>query len=160
MIKPQRSTQISCSELVKDVQWEAKCFLHHFWKNNNNKTDSEKLTPSWFSKKETWCCWLLKGVCNQQLIFMYYENCFSAIFVYYENCFNASFQYFDFKFRNTSLPDGVPYNTGNVTTLLQTSFESYLSIFSMLSNLFFITVAMIFVRKWVSFLFIIYIYEV
>ena len=61
------------------------------------------------------------------------------------------FQYFDYKFRNTSLPDGVPYNYGNVTTDLQTNFESYLSISSMASNLVFIIIAMVLVRKWVSF---------
>ncbi|XP_070181765.1 equilibrative nucleoside transporter 3-like isoform X2 [Littorina saxatilis] len=62
------------------------------------------------------------------------------------NFFITAKHYFDFKFRNLTLPDGVPYDTGNVTTDLQTNFESYLSISSMLSNLVFITIAMLLVR--------------
>jgi hypothetical protein len=55
-------------------------------------------------------------------------------------------QYFDYKFRNTSLPEGVPYDVGNATTELQTSFESYLSISSMAANLIFISLAIYLVR--------------
>ncbi|XP_076442348.1 equilibrative nucleoside transporter 3-like isoform X3 [Babylonia areolata] len=63
------------------------------------------------------------------------------------NFFITAKHYFDFKFRNTSLPDDVPYNVGNVTTDMQKNIESYLSIMSMASNLIFITLAMIFVRN-------------
>ncbi|KAL8586292.1 hypothetical protein ACOMHN_058672 [Nucella lapillus] len=63
------------------------------------------------------------------------------------NFFITAKHYFDYKFRNTSLPEGVSYSVGNVTTPLQNNFESYLSIMSMVANLIFISIAMVFVRN-------------
>lgn len=63
------------------------------------------------------------------------------------NFFITAKKYFDYKLRNTSIPDDGPYDSSNVTTDLQTSFESYLSISSMLANLIFMFFTMVFVRN-------------
>ncbi|KAK7492280.1 hypothetical protein BaRGS_00016377 [Batillaria attramentaria] len=63
------------------------------------------------------------------------------------NFFTTAKKYFDYKFRNTSLPPGTPFDSEDVATDLQTSFESYLAISSMLSNLIFMFFTMLCVRN-------------
>ncbi|KAK3748288.1 hypothetical protein RRG08_039540 [Elysia crispata] len=60
------------------------------------------------------------------------------------NFFITAKEYFDYKFRNTSI---VPFDSKRNNTRLQSEFESYLSIVSQCSNLFFMVLTVLLVRS-------------
>ncbi|GFR82655.1 equilibrative nucleoside transporter [Elysia marginata] len=60
------------------------------------------------------------------------------------NFFITAKEYFDYKFRNTSI---VPFDAKRNNTRLQSEFESYLSIVSQCSNLFFMVLTVLLVRS-------------
>ncbi|RUS91485.1 hypothetical protein EGW08_000809, partial [Elysia chlorotica] len=60
------------------------------------------------------------------------------------NFFITAKEYFDYKFRNTSI---VPFDAKHNNTRLQSEFESYLSIVSQCSNLFFMVLTVLLVRS-------------
>ncbi|CAL1531644.1 unnamed protein product [Lymnaea stagnalis] len=62
------------------------------------------------------------------------------------NFFITAKKYFDYKFRNTSLPSNVSFDDEKHTTQMQKEFESYLSIVSNGSNLFFMILTVLLVR--------------
>ncbi|KAH9488431.1 hypothetical protein Btru_052375 [Bulinus truncatus] len=62
------------------------------------------------------------------------------------NFFITAKKYFDFKFRNTSLPSNVSFDDEKHITSMQKEFESYLSIVSNGSNLFFMIITVLLVR--------------
>jgi equilibrative nucleoside transporter 1/2/3 len=63
------------------------------------------------------------------------------------NFFITAKKYFDYKFRNTSLPPGVPFDDEEHSTEMQQEFESYLSIVSNVANLLFMIVTVLLVRS-------------